>query len=216
MSGLRAVLLESYLVPRPWPRALQAGSSIPALHLVPQTGTDSQRWGDLHPLPLPFLNRSPVGSSALVLPQAGAGRVSSTLRHPWVGTPRLCERGLLLATSFEHLCWDCSVPMPTSAQVPPTKPHWPGMPDSPGLERSRVLGLSEQGASLWARVTHKLLKESQLHLGGQGCPLKPLLPQPRQRLFPLTPSCVVQEDLMRGTQQALTEGRERRGPTCAC
>ena len=46
----------------------------------------------------------------------------------------------------------------------PTKPHWPGMQDSPGLERSRVSGLSEQGASLWARVTHKRLKESQLHL----------------------------------------------------
>lgn len=97
--------------------------------------------------------------------------------------------------------------MPTSAPVPPTKPHWLGVRDSPGLERSRVSGLSEQGASPWARVTHKLLKESQLHLGGQGCPPKPLPPQPRQRLFPPTPSRVVQEDLVRGTQQVLTEGR---------
>lgn len=165
------------------------------------------------PAPVPQLQPS---SSGLVLPQAGAGWVSSTLRHPRVGTPRLCERGLLLASSPECLCWDCSVPMPTSAQVPPTKPHWPGMRDSPGLERSRVSGLSEQGASLWARVTHKRLKESQFHLGGQGCPLKPLLPQPRQTLFLSTPSRVVQEDLARGTQQALTEGRERREPTCAC
>lgn len=125
MSGLRAVLLESYLVPRPWPRA--------PCRLVPASqpciwfpNRDRQPEVGRSPPTPPLPQSQPSGFfCAGVATSWGRTRVSSTLRHPWVD-PRLCERGLLLATSFEHLCWDCSVPMPLCSGASPTKPHWPG------------------------------------------------------------------------------------------
>lgn len=70
-------------------------------------------------------------------------------------------------------------------------PFWPGMRDSPGQEGSRVSRSRELPCG--PRSLTSSSKSPDFIWVDRGCPLKPLLPQHRQKPLPCTPSRVALE-----------------------